>query len=168
MKTVALKDPNTGLFTMMQLTGFGSISADDRSQYGTRVSLGNVKTSLDLKETRIGSLESDKIVKDTKIQNLEDSATGIATNATDILALQTKTTPVDSYSETTYTNGLVTGISTWSTSSKTNLVQTKSFTYTNGLLTEIEIADGSNVTELTTTFTYDSNGNLESITKDYA
>ena len=189
MKTVALKDPNTGLFTMMQLTGFGSISADDRSQYGTRVSLGNVKTSLDLKETRIGSLESDKIVKDTKIQNLEDSATGIATNAsniatnttniatnasnialnaTDISALQTKTTPVDSYSETTYTNGLVTGISTWSTSSKTNLVQTKSFTYTNGLLTEIEIADGSNVTELTTTFTYDSNGNLESITKDYA
>jgi hypothetical protein len=62
-------------------------------------------------------------------------------------------TPVDSYSETTYTNGVVTGISTWSTSSKTNLVQTKSFTYTNGLLTEIEIADGSNVTELTTTFT---------------
>ena len=77
MKTVALKDPNTGLFTMMQLTGFGSISSDDRSQYGTRVSLGNIKTSLDLKETRIGSLESDKIVKDTKIQNLEDSAIGI-------------------------------------------------------------------------------------------
>jgi len=153
---------------MMQLTGFGSISSDDRSQYGTRVSLGNVKTSLDLKETRIGSLESDKIVKDTKIQNLENSATGIVTNASDISALQIKTTPVDSYSETTYTNGLVTGISTWSTSSKTNLVQTKSFTYTNGLLTEIEIADGSNVTELTTTFTYDSNGNLDSITKDYA
>jgi len=77
-------------------------------------------------------------------------------------------TPVDSYSETTYTNGVLTGISTWSTSSKTNLVQTKSFTYTNGLLTEIEVTDGSNVTELTTTFTYDSNGNLESITKDYA
>ena len=70
MKTVALKDPNTGLFTMMQLTGFGSISSDDRSQYATRVSLGNVKISLDL-------LESDKIVQDTKIQNLEDSAVGI-------------------------------------------------------------------------------------------
>ena len=77
-------------------------------------------------------------------------------------------TPVDSYSENTYTNGVLTGISTWSTSSKTNLVQTKSFTYTNGLLTEIEVTDGSNVTELTTTITYDSNGNLESITKDYA
>lgn len=57
MKTVALKDPNTGLFTMMQLTGFGSISEDDRSQYSTRVSLGNVKTSLDLKETRLSTLE---------------------------------------------------------------------------------------------------------------
>jgi len=33
MKTVALKNPNTGEFTMMQLTGFGSISADDRAQY---------------------------------------------------------------------------------------------------------------------------------------
>ncbi len=76
--------------------------------------------------------------------------------------------PVDSYSETTYTNGVLTGISTWSTSSKANLVQTKSFTYTSGLLTQIVVADGSNVTELTTTFTYDSNGNLESITKDYA
>jgi hypothetical protein len=77
VKTVALKNPNTGLFTMMQLTGFGSISEDDRSQYGTRVSLGNVKTSLDLKETRLVTLEGDKIVKDTKIQNLEDSAVGI-------------------------------------------------------------------------------------------
>lgn len=77
-------------------------------------------------------------------------------------------TPVDSYSETTYNNGLVSQISTWSTSSKSNLVQTKSFTYTNGLLTQILVADGSSVTELTQTLTYDSNGNLESITKDYA
>ena len=76
--------------------------------------------------------------------------------------------PVDSYSETTYTNGVVTGISTWSTSSKTNLVQTKSLTYTDGLLTQVVVADGSSVTELTTTIAYDSNGNLESITKDYA
>jgi len=57
VKTVALKDPNTGLFTMMQLSGFGSISSDDRSQYGTRVSLGNVKTLLELKETRLSTLE---------------------------------------------------------------------------------------------------------------
>jgi hypothetical protein len=57
VKTVALKDPNTGLFSMMQLSGFGSISADDREAYGTRVSLGNVKTLLDLKETRLSTLE---------------------------------------------------------------------------------------------------------------
>jgi hypothetical protein len=74
----------------------------------------------------------------------------------------------DSYSETTYTNGLVSQISTWSTSSKSNLVQTKTFTYTNGLLTQIVVADGSSVTELTKTLAYDSDGNLESITKDYA
>ena len=71
MKTVALKDPNSGSFTMCRLTGFGTISSDDREQYGTRVSLGNVKTSLDLKESRIVTLEDDKAVKDTKIANLE-------------------------------------------------------------------------------------------------
>jgi hypothetical protein len=75
---------------------------------------------------------------------------------------------VDSYSETTHTNGIVSEINTWSTSSKSNLVQTKSFTYTNGLLTKIVVKDGSSVTELTKTFTYDGDGNLASITKDYA
>jgi len=74
----------------------------------------------------------------------------------------------DSYSETTYTNGVVSQITTWSTSSKSNLLQTKVFTYTNGLLTQILVTDGSNATELTQTFTYDSEENLESITKDYA
>ena len=89
MKTVALKNPKNGAFTMMQLTGFGSISSDDRADYtsenkfteyknladgkfGTKVSLGNVKTSLDLKETRIVTLEDDKLVKDSKISALED------------------------------------------------------------------------------------------------
>ncbi len=76
--------------------------------------------------------------------------------------------PEDSYSETTYTNGVVSQITTWSTSSKSNLLQTKTFTYTNGLLTQIVVADGSSVTELTKTLAYDSDGNLESITKDYA
>ncbi len=71
MKTVALKDFKTGGFTMMQLTGFGSISSDNREDYGTRVSLGNVKTSLDLKETRIVTLEDDKVIKDSKISNIE-------------------------------------------------------------------------------------------------
>jgi hypothetical protein len=75
---------------------------------------------------------------------------------------------VDSYSETTHTNGMVSEINTWSTSSKSNLVQTKSFTYTNGLLTQIVVKDGSDVTTLTKTIAYDGDGNLASITKDYA
>ncbi len=75
MKTVALKNPNNGEFTMMQLTGFGSISADDRSQYtshstftnyqttasdtfGTKVSLGNIQSSVSLHDTRLNTLES--------------------------------------------------------------------------------------------------------------
>ena len=72
MKTVALKDPTNGTFQMIRLSGFGTISSDDREQYGTRVSLGNVKTSLDLKESRIVTLEDDKVVKDSKISALED------------------------------------------------------------------------------------------------
>jgi len=74
----------------------------------------------------------------------------------------------DSYSETTYIDGVVSQIRTWSTSSKSNLLQTKAFTYTNGLLTQILVTDDSNATELTQTLTYDSDGNLASITKDYA
>ncbi len=43
MKTVALKNPKTGEFTMMQLTGFGNISADDRSQYATATEFTELK-----------------------------------------------------------------------------------------------------------------------------
>lgn len=83
-------------------------------------------------------------------------------------SLKNELTSVDSYSETTYTNGMVSEINTWSTSSKSNLVRTKSFTYTNGLLTQVVERDGNNAVHLTKTITYDSDGNLESITKDYA
>ena len=78
MKTVALKNPNTGEFTMMQLTGFGSISADDRSQYtshstftnyqatasdtfSTKVSLGNIQTSVSLHDIRLDTLEDTSV-----------------------------------------------------------------------------------------------------------
>jgi hypothetical protein len=78
VKTVALKNPGTGEFTMMQLTGFGSISADDRSQYtrdsdftnyqvtasdtfGTKVSLGNIKSSVSLHDTRLDTLEDTSV-----------------------------------------------------------------------------------------------------------
>jgi len=42
MKTVALKNPNTGEFTMMQLSGFGNISEDDRSQYATATAFSDL------------------------------------------------------------------------------------------------------------------------------
>jgi len=78
VKTVALKNPNNGEFTMMQLSGFGSISADDRSQYtrttdftnyqatasdtfGTKVSLGNIQSSVSLHDTRLDTLEDTSV-----------------------------------------------------------------------------------------------------------
>ena len=74
----------------------------------------------------------------------------------------------DSYSETTYIDGVVSQIRTWSTSSKSNLLQTKAFTYTDGKLTQVLVKDGSDVTILTQTIAYDGDGNVSSITKDYA
>jgi hypothetical protein len=100
VKTVALKDIKTGSFTMCRLTGFGTISSDNREDYGTRVSLGNVKTSLDLKETRIVTLEDDKAVKDTKIANLEsdknDKDNRVATLETDKNQKDTKISTMES------------------------------------------------------------------------
>jgi hypothetical protein len=100
VKTVALKDIKTGGFTMCRLTGFGTISSDNREDYGTRVSLGNVKTSLDLKETRIVTLEDDKAVKDTKIANLEsdknDKDNRVATLETDKNQKDTKISTMES------------------------------------------------------------------------
>jgi hypothetical protein len=78
MKTVALKNPNNGEFTMMQLSGFGNISEDDRSQYatasaftayqttasdtfGTKVSLGNIQSSVSLHDTRLDTLEDTSV-----------------------------------------------------------------------------------------------------------
>ena len=58
MKTVALKDPNTGGFTMMQLTGFGSISADDRSQYATASTVTAIDTRVTtLEDTSVGIVD---------------------------------------------------------------------------------------------------------------
>ena len=73
----------------------------------------------------------------------------------------------DSYTENTFTNGVLTGQSRY-TSNGGTLLGTKAFTYTGGNLTSVVEKDGSDVTTLTKTLTYDSSGNLESITKDYA
>lgn len=76
--------------------------------------------------------------------------------------------PVDSYTESTFTNGVLTAMTTWTSSLKSTLISSKAFTYTDGLLTQVVENDENNVLHLTKTITYDSEGNLESITKDYA
>lgn len=75
----------------------------------------------------------------------------------------------DSFLETDFNSeGLLVGTTTWSSSAKSSKVGSKVLTYTNGNLTSVVEKDGSDVTTLTKTLTYDTDGNLESITKDYA
>ena len=78
------------------------------------------------------------------------------------------TSPTDDYTESTFSGGVLTAMTTWTSSLKTTLVGSKAFTYTNGLLTQVVEKDGSNVTTLTQTIAYDVDGNVSSITKDYA
>lgn len=75
--------------------------------------------------------------------------------------------PSDTYSEPTYSNGVLAAITTWNSSSKAVLVQTKSFTYTVGKLTQIIVKDGNNATILTKTISY-TGDTLANITEDYA
>ena len=78
------------------------------------------------------------------------------------------TASVDSYSEPTFSNGVLQSITTWTDSGKATKVGSKTFTYTSGNLTSVVEKDGSDATTLTKTLTYDAEGNLASITKDYA
>ena len=73
----------------------------------------------------------------------------------------------DSYTTNTYTNGVLTGQSKY-TSDGGDLLETKTFTYTNGNLTQVVVKYGDNTTILTQTIAYDGDGNVSSITKDYA
>lgn len=73
----------------------------------------------------------------------------------------------DSYTTNTYTNGVLTGQSKY-TSNGGDLLETKAFTYTNGNLTQVVVKYGDNTTILTQTIAYDGDGNVSSITKDYA
>jgi hypothetical protein len=76
-------------------------------------------------------------------------------------------TPSDSYTEPTFTGGVLTSMTTWSDSTKTALVETKTFSYTAGNLTQITTTDATGTTTLTKNITY-SGGNLASLTEDYA
>jgi YD repeat-containing protein len=74
----------------------------------------------------------------------------------------------DSYSEPIFANSVLQSITTWTDSGKGTKVGSKTFTYTSGNLTSVVEKDGSDTTTLTKTLTYDGDGNLASITKDYA
>ncbi len=76
--------------------------------------------------------------------------------------------PSDDYTEPTFTNGVLTAMTTWTSSLKNTLVSSKAFIYTNGVLTQVVERDENNAVHLTKTITYDNEGNLQSITKDYA
>jgi hypothetical protein len=78
------------------------------------------------------------------------------------------TSPSDNYTESTFSSGILTAMTTYTSSLKTTLVSSKAFTYTSGLLTSVVESDENGATHLTTTITYDSSGDLESVTKDYA
>lgn len=76
--------------------------------------------------------------------------------------------PSDDYTEPTFTNGVLTAMTTWTSNLKSTLVSSKAFTYTNGALTQVVERDENNAVHLTKTITYDSEGNLQSVTNDYA
>jgi YD repeat-containing protein len=74
----------------------------------------------------------------------------------------------DDYSEPAFSNGVLQSITTWTDDGKGTKVGSKTFSYTSGNLTSVVEKDGSDITTLTKTLTYDGDGNLASITKDYA
>jgi len=76
-------------------------------------------------------------------------------------------TLTDDYSEPTFTDGILTSLTTWTSNGGTK-VSSKTFSYTSGNLTSVVEKDGSNVTTLTQTIAYDGDGNVSSITKDFA
>ena len=76
-------------------------------------------------------------------------------------------TPTDSYVENTFTEGLLTSQIRY-TSDGGLLISTKEFTYVNGDLTQVTTRNTDNEITLLQTIAYDVDGNVSSITKDYA
>ena len=75
------------------------------------------------------------------------------------------------YHEISYTvAGNVDTIQVWENNTKTTKLFTKALTYdsTSGNLTQIVVTDNVNSSTLTKAFTYDVDGNLETITRTYA
>ena len=100
------------------------------------------------------------------------NAIGLTKNKVNLLAnisddTLEELTSSDRYSETSFTDGVLTSISTYKDSSKTTLINTKTFTYTDGRLTSIEIRNELNIRTFLQTITNTSNGAVETITKDF-
>ena len=76
-------------------------------------------------------------------------------------------TPTDSFVENTFTEGLLTSQIRY-TSDGGLLISTKEFTYVNGNLTQVTTKDTDDEITLLQTIAYDVDGNVSSITKDYA
>ncbi len=84
------------------------------------------------------------------------------------VAVKEATTASDSYTENTFSSGLLTSQSKY-TESGGDLLETKTFTYNaSGNLTQVVVKYGDDTTILTQTIAYDGDGNVSSITKDYA
>jgi hypothetical protein len=97
--------------------------------------------------------------------NSADAKLYVRGASNDIVTLATGN--ADSYTENTYTSGVLTGQSKYTTNGG-DLLETKTFTYTSGNLTQVVVKYGDDTTILTQTIAYDGDGNVSSITKDYA
>lgn len=73
----------------------------------------------------------------------------------------------DSYTQNTYTSGVLTSQAKY-TSNGGTLLETKTFTYSSGQLLQVVVRDASNNVTLTQNISYNPDGSVASITKDYA
>lgn len=116
-------------------------------------------------DSDISSLQAIDFVFDSDISSLATSSGG-----TDIIDLDFKAAYSSYYHEISYSSGNVSSIDIWEDSGRSTKLFTKALTYdsTSGNLTQIVVTDNVNSSTLTKAFTYDVDGNLETITRTYA
>lgn len=87
----------------------------------------------------------------------------------DIIDLDFKSAYNTYYHVISYTvDGDVSSIDIWTDSGQGTKLFTKAFTYLGGNLTQIAITDEISDATLTKAFSYDADGNIETITRTYA
>lgn len=75
---------------------------------------------------------------------------------------------VNTYSEVSYdTDGNVSSVETWEDDSKQSHIKTKTFYYDSGTLTEILVSNDLSYTVFKQTLSYDTDGNLVSVDKEF-